>query len=145
MGWVFVIIGLMGIATGTFMVYYGQDLLRRPPEQSQPAVEQQTLLPAQERLLGLLAKYQREFATNKLVISREGGTLHFDGEPEKGQGISLIRDLYGMGEDDTRGTQFEELMESMPPEYVRFFGEARFDNPFVVSVSRLGMQYLRPE
>ena len=146
MGWVFVMLGLIIGAIGAFMVYYGQDMVRRPPEQPHATLERPTLAPEQERMLELLAKYQKLFAVNKLVVSRKMGTLFFDKEPEKAKDISLIRDLYGVGgEDVARSSQFEKLLESMPPEYIRFYSEARFDNPFVVSVTESGMKYLRTD
>jgi len=142
MGWAFVFLGLLTIAIGSFMLYYGQDLVRNPPKPTQ--VERRVILaPVQERLLELLVKYQRQFATHKLVVSRVNGGLHFDGEPEKGADINLIQELYGEGDEAARAAQFEELMESMPTEYVRFYGETRLDNPFVVSVTEPGMAYLR--
>ena len=49
------------------------------------------------------------------------------------------------GEDVARASQFEKLLESMPPEYIRFYSESRFDNPFVISVTESGMRYLRTD
>lgn len=100
-----------------------------------------TLLPQQLRLLELLARYQRQFAAAKLVISRRDGTLHFDDARSRGEGISLLSDLYGSS--DTRNAgRFEELMEGMPQQYVRLIAEARWDNPFVVNVTTEGMGVL---
>ena len=110
---------------------------------NQPSASTNPVLsPPQERLLGLLAGYQRQFAADKLIIERRSGKLHFDDSPNKGEGISLIRDLYG-SEDGTKQAVFERLMESMPPEYVRFLPEMRLDSPFVVSVTGAGLRYLR--
>ncbi len=138
------ILGLMTAAIGTFMIYYGQDLLRRPRESVAVQAELPGLAPAQERLLELVAEYQKKFAASKLVVSRKKGTLHFDDEPEKGKDISLLHDLYGVGEENAaRVAEFERLMETVPQEYLRLYGEARLDNPFVVSVAEKGMKYLR--
>ncbi len=105
--------------------------------------QQQTVLsPAQERLLVLLAKYERQFATNKLVISREDGGLVFDGAPRRGQGVSLINDLFG-ATDEAAKVRFVDLVESMPAEYVKFIPEMRWDSPFVISVTPGALQYLR--
>ena len=101
------------------------------------------LTPVQERLLELLAHYQKQFGVGKLVVLRNNGGLHFDNEPQKGAGISLLRDLYGSG-DPGNAIRFEQLMESMPPRYVRTFAEMRLDSPFVVGVTDAGMAYLRP-
>lgn len=100
------------------------------------------LLPPQERLLELLAKYQERFGASKLVISRSNGTLYFDDDPRRGAGVSLLKDLYG-SVDAHRAGRFEELVESMPAEYVRVIAESRFDNPFVLRVTGAGIKHLR--
>lgn len=145
MGWAFVILGLISGAIGAFMVYYGLHLVNNPVEHAKANLEKPVLQPAQERLLRLLAEYQTRFATHKLVVSRRDGRLYFDDDPEKGKGISLIQDLYGPGADAARSGEFQRLVESMPSEYVRLYGESRLDNPFVVGVSELGMRYLRAD
>jgi hypothetical protein len=145
MGWVFVILGLVLGAIATFMVYYGQDLLRSPKAEP-PRIERRALMPVQERLLEVLAKYQKAFAASKLVVSRTNGRLYFDGDRNKGKDTNLLTDLYGSAEGDvSRAGEFEKLMESMPAEYLRLYGEARLDNPFVVSVTEDGMKYLRSD
>ncbi|GMV23263.1 MAG: hypothetical protein AMXMBFR57_32120 [Acidimicrobiia bacterium] len=100
-----------------------------------------TLLPQQLRLLELLVQYQRQFAATKLVISRSDGTLHFDDAPERGKGVSLLLDLYGSSDERNAG-RFEELMESMPSQYIRLIAESRWDNPFVVSATAEGVELL---
>ena len=142
MGWIFILLGVLTMAIGSFLVYYGQDLVRHPQPVAMEAPEI-ALSPPQERLLGLLADYQRQFAATKLVVDRRRGVLHFDDEPEKGKGISLIADLYGAGQEEARASEFERLMESLPPRYARFYGESRLDNPFVVTVTSEGTKYLR--
>lgn len=120
-----------------------QDAIRvRPVEVKITGTKPPVLSPIQERLLELLVQYQKQFAATKLVISRKTGRLHFDNEPQKAGGVSLVKDLYG-SEDPQRASDFEKLMESMPPEYVRLLGEGRLDNPFVASVTGDGMKYLR--
>lgn len=120
-----------------------QDASRtRPVEVKIAGAKPPILSPPQERLLELLVQYQKRFAATKLVVGRKTGRLHFDNEPQKGTGISLIKELYA-SEDSQRAAEFERLMESMPSEYVRLLGEMRFDNPFVVSVTDEGMRYIR--
>lgn len=122
---------------------YERDSAKIPTSASasvQPALP--VLSPVQERLLELLAKYQRQFAVTKLVVLRKQGTLFFDDDPHKGTDVSLIRDLYG-SDKATEDVRFEELMETMPPEYLRFFPEMRLDSPFVVGVTEAGMRYLQ--
>ena len=100
------------------------------------------LSPPQERLLELIASYQKRFAATKLVVGREDGVLHFDDDPNRGTDISLVRDLYGQN-DTASATRFEALVESMPPEYLRLLPEMRWDSPFVVAVTDTGQAYLR--
>ena len=58
--------------------------------------------------------------------------------------INFLTELYGSKENDiSKVSEFVSLMESLPIEYVRFHPEARFDNPFVVSVTPAGVKYLR--
>jgi len=109
---------------------------------SPPTAAGPTLSPIQERLLELLAGYQRRFGARKLVVSRNGTGLHFDDDPTKGAEVSVVKDLYGSTAPE-RAREFEELMESLPPEYLRMFPEPRLDGPFVVTVTEKGMQYLR--
>jgi len=100
-----------------------------------------TLLPQQRRLLELLAEYQQRFGASKLIISRTDGGLHFDEDRSRGAEVSLIRDIFGSVDPRNAG-RFEELMQNMPPQFVRLIAEARFDNPFVVNVTAEGVSYL---
>jgi hypothetical protein len=100
------------------------------------------LSPPQERLLALMLDLQRKYAASKLVIGRKTGAIYFDkGHPSHGTSERLVRELYG-SEGEANGALFESLVESLPPDFVRFFAEARFDNPFVVSVTEAGQRYL---
>jgi len=122
-------------SSGAAIYQAGRDItIAKPP--STPA-----LLPQQRRLLELLAKYQHQFGASKLIIARADGGLFFDGDRARGAGVSLIRDLFGMVDERNAG-RLEELMQSMPPQFVRLIAEARFDNPFVVSVTAEGISYL---
>ena len=105
---------------------------------------QTALSPAQERLLELVSDYQRRFAASKLIINRTEGTLHFDDAPNRAQGINLIRDLYGSS-GAVEASKFEALVESMPSEYTRQLPEARWDNPFVLSVTEVGSLHLKQQ
>jgi len=113
------------------------------PAASASALPAQAILsPAQERLLELVASHQRQFAARKLVIGRKTGVLHFDDDQPRSAGVSLLRDLFG-SDDSTNAPHFEQLVESMPPEYLRLLPEMRWDSPFVVSVTEAGMKYLQ--
>ena len=142
MGWIFILLGILSGAIGTFLIYYGQDLLRQP-QPAEVEAREIALSPEQERLLGLLADYHKQFAATKLVVGRETGVLHFDADRERGHGISLITDLYGEAQREARASDFERLMESLPPLYVRFYSEMRMGSPFVASVTDEGIKYLR--
>jgi hypothetical protein len=100
------------------------------------------LSPQQERVLDLLANYQRKFAANKLIISRTDGTLYLDPAPSGQPTANVVRDLWGAA-GPTEAARFEQLIESMPPQYVVLYAEARFGNPFVLRVTDGGMGYLR--
>jgi hypothetical protein len=100
------------------------------------------LSPPQERLLALMLDLQRKYGASKLVVGRKTGAIYFDkGHPGHGNSERLVRELYG-SEGEANGALFESLVESLPPEFVRFFAEARFDNPFVVSITEAGQRYL---
>jgi hypothetical protein len=101
----------------------------------------QVISPAQDKLLSIIAKYQKHFAITKLIVGRNGG-LHFDGDRSKGMGVDFVAELYGRN-DAAAQANFISLMESMPVEYIRFFPEMRLDSPFVVSVTNRGMGYLK--
>lgn len=139
------VISVIGFAVG--LVWY---LRSAPSPQTvasassppQNTADYPILSPPQERLLGLIADYQRQFAATKLIIARKDGTLHFDNEPTKGKGINLILDLYGL-DDPVSQAKFERLVESIPPEYLRLLPEIRWGSPFVVSVADAGLLYLR--
>jgi hypothetical protein len=111
-------------------------------ELSLSAEVRRTLTPAQEQLLALIAKYQRQFAANKLIIDRTTGALIFDGAPDRARGISLMNDLFD-AMDQVAQIRFIDLVESLPAEYLRFLPEMRWDSPFVVSVTDVGLNYLR--
>jgi hypothetical protein len=99
------------------------------------------ITPVQEKLLGLIAKYQGQFAANKLVIGRSGN-LTFDGQRDKGKDINLIVDLYGANSPAAQ-QNFVDLMHNIPLEYLRYISEMRWNSPFVVSLTDRGMRYLR--
>lgn len=144
MGWLFIIMGLGLVAIGSFVSYYGQQLLSEKPSPPVPVVIERLLSPPQERLLALLFQYQREFTASKLVIGRQGELL-FD-EPERQQTVKVnfLTELYGSKNGDlSRAPEFASLMESLPTEYVRFHAEMRWDSPFVVNVTTEGVKYLR--
>jgi hypothetical protein len=127
---------------GATIMQSGRDLIVNQSPKAFNNSRERSLLPQQERLLALLASYQRQFGANKLIISRADGSLHFDGDPERGSDISLVRDLFG-SIDTHNGGRFEQLVENMPSEYVRLLGETRLDNPLVISVTEAGNSYLR--
>lgn len=122
----------IGVVQGPVIINQGGSLTSADPVMS----------PVQERLLEILAKHQRQFAASKLVVGRKDGKLHFDDDPSKAADLSVVADLYG-SETPARQAEFERLVESMPPEYLRLIPEARWDSPFVVSVTEKGMTHLR--
>ena len=113
----------------------GRDLIIGAPT-SKP-----TLLPAQKRLLELIAGYQKQFASNRLIVSRSDGGLHFDDDPIRGSKVNLLAELFGVVSPHNAG-RFEELVQSMPAEFMRVSSESRWDNPFILSVTPAGMAEL---
>jgi len=144
LGWLFVISGLVIIGIGGFLTVYGQQLLTEKPSSPPTVVSERLLTPPQERLLALLFRYQREFASPKLIIGRNGELFFDDPEKRKSVKVNFLTELYGSKEGDvSNASEFITLMESLPTEYVRFHAETRFDNPFVVGVTPEGVKYLR--
>lgn len=144
MGWVFIILGLLIIGAGGFLTYYGQALLGEKPPAQSSTLSERLLTPAQERLLTLLFRFQRDFAETKLIIGRDARLYFDDPERRKSVKINFLSELFGNKDgDQSRLSDFVSLMETMPTEYVRFHPEARMDNPFVVSVTSDGVKYLR--
>jgi hypothetical protein len=76
-----------------------------------------------------------------LVVSRADGGLHFDDDPNRGSKVSLIADLFGVVSPHNVG-RFEELVQSMPAEFMCVSSDTRWDNPFVLSVTAQGMAEL---
>jgi hypothetical protein len=106
-----------------------------------PPAQQPILSPPQERLLGLINKYQRQFATKKLIVGLDG-IIAFVKDPKTGGDINLVHEMYG-SVDQEKLNNFGDLMESMPPKYLRFFPEALLGSPFVVGITEAGQAYLR--
>lgn len=127
-GWIFVAIGIFLAAVGSFLVYYGQNLLRTsstlsPAGQTGGAQVLRVLSPQQERLLRVIHKYQVDFGADKLVIAAEA---------------------LGAGADPAaRNREFEILMNGLPLEYLRQLPEMRLGSPFVVTITDAGIGYLK--
>ena len=144
MGWVFIILGIVVAGAGVFLTYYGQALLGDKPTAQSPTLSERLLSPSQERLLALLFRYQRDFAVSKLIVGRDGQLFFDDVERRNSVKINFLTELYGSKENDnSKLADFISLMESLPTEYVRILPEARWDNPFVASVTPAGVKYLR--
>lgn len=117
----------------------GRDLIiTNAPLEQRPTP---TLLPAQRRLLELVASYQKQFASSRLIVGRSDGRLHFDGDPNRASDISFVAELFGVASPHNAG-RFEELVQGMPTDFLRVTSEARWDNPFVLSVTEAGMAQL---
>ncbi len=122
MDWLFVLLGLLLGAIATFLVYYGQYLIRHPHESnspsqvSNPSVRQIILTQPQEKLLRLIWELQEKHATHKLVISRQGMVIRprITCSPTE----SLLVGLYDTKDGDlSRAKEFEVLMGQMPDTY----------------------------
>lgn len=149
-GWVFIVAGLVLIGMGSFSIYYGQDILRKTtlpaPTTTTSRTEQiPSLNPQQQRLLSIIHEHQVQLGARKLIVGRgQPGVLYFDEPERKNININIAEELFGEGGDLTlRVSEFEVLMEGIPPEYLRMIPEARMDNPFVVTVTEAGTKYLK--
>ena len=100
------------------------------------------LSPAQYKLLETLAEYQRKYAATKLVIGREDGDIFPEPTPPNLAKVSLVSNLYGKV-DGPNAARFEQLLESMPQQYLRVMNEARYDNPFVLQVTEAGFRHVQ--
>jgi len=112
----------------------------------EPIIQTSTILTEdQERLLGIIAKYQREFKVPKLTVPRDGAGLF---RPEKGirvqvERVNIALELFGDQKPEThRRVEFELVMDSMPSEYLKRIPESIYGSPFVVSVTSAGFKYL---
>jgi len=107
-------------------------------------VSRHALSPQAEKLLEIVHKYQKEFGLNKLVIGRDG-ILHFDEEERrKKYKINIIGELYNINSNyHLRESEFENLILSIPINFLRNIPETRFDNPYVVSITEEGIEYLK--
>jgi len=148
MGWAFIILGLFLIGIGSFLGYYGNQLLSKPsPTTSvqQPYEKSAVLEPQQEKLLRLIHKYQTDLGENKLIITRSDGRVHFDDEAKSEKhNINLFSELYGIESDfEKRESEFENLITSIPQLYLRSLPETRLDSPYVVQITEAGIYYLR--
>jgi hypothetical protein len=134
LGGVLIFVSATGSAIAAF--FHGRQAHQVAPNGQLPP-----LSPAQVRLLELVSHYQRQFAANKLIVHREVGSLHFDDQPSRGDGINLLRDLYGSS-GPIDAARFVALVESMPADYLRLLPEMRWDSPFVLSITEAGSNYL---
>ena len=100
------------------------------------------LTPPQEQLLALVATISDEYATNGLVVSRKDGRLYFDGDPKKGEDVSLIRDLFGTV-DTLKQREFVELIESLHLSFYALFLRCDGTAHLWVAITELGSRYLR--
>ncbi|MGH6889414.1 MAG: hypothetical protein ACREHF_09480 [Rhizomicrobium sp.] len=98
--------------------------------------------PAQEKLLSVIAGHQRQFAAKKLIIDRKIGRLYFDEDRERGKGILIIAEMFGENAPDGE-RRLEELMYSIPTEYLRLLPEGRLGDPYVVAITDAGLRYVK--
>ena len=156
MGWIFILLGVFVIAIGSFLIYYGQDLVRKEPETRLAARTsvppaggderpQMPILDAtQEKVLRVLFKIQSQHGARKLIVIRETTEILVPTEDDSQKASNLSEEMWGPV-DSTRAQQLERLMEDLPAIYVERLSESRWGNPFVVRVTEEGIRYLRNE
>lgn len=137
----FGVVVLVRLAFAQYWMWVDEHNARIKAETQLNQLSGPSITPAQERLLKLVGKYQGQFAATKLVIGR-GGTLIFDGQPERGKDVNFIIELYGTMDPATQ-QNFINLMEGIPLEYLRHLPETRLNSPFVVALTDRGMAFLK--
>ena len=147
MGWFIIILGIILGAIGLFFMYYGQSIINTKQNSSPTTTSQRILSPQAEKLLSLIYKYQKDLGLNKLIISKEDGTLHFDEEERrKKYKVNFIGDLFDIKSDyATRANEFENIMLSIPSNFLKTIPETRLGSPYVVSITEDGVAYLRKD
>ena len=145
-GIIITIIGVVQIAMGTFLTIYGPSLVHKDDVQVQSQVNQRKLLtPPQVKLLWQLYEIQSKTGASKLVISSTDGAIFWDNEKLREQyKINVIGDFYSVDKEfNSKSGEFENLIHSIPLEYLKHIPEMRLDSPYVVSVTDEGIKYLR--
>lgn len=136
---------LLGVLTALSVggAYYFERQLQREKDKKiaeLEALQPRELSEQQERLLDILYTHLTRFQARKLVIGRGGRLYAAEPGHETVVGINLAEQLLSTAGDlPTRGQEFEALMESMPPAYVRMLSETRLDSPFVVTLTDAGI------
>ncbi len=143
-GWIFVLLGIILAGSGTFCIYYGQDILRNANDNQKTVINSKPIIsPQEEKLLSIIYKYQKDFGLKKLIIGRDGFII-FQNKQESKDKINIIGELYGVDSDYSKYSgEFENIMIHIPPEYLRPIPEARLDSPYVVVVTEEGISYLK--
>jgi hypothetical protein len=139
-----IVLSILGAVAGALALVMAGEFIRPSATDAQPrpsSAASEILTPSQEQLLAVIVKYQGRFVVNKLVIGRDG-RLVIDGQRDKGKDINLVAEWYGAN-DVSYQAKFGELMDSIPLDYLRHYPEMRWDSPFVVGVTDLGMAYLK--
>ncbi len=146
MGWFITILGLVLAAIGTFFMYYGQSILNTKESSTTTSISQRTLSPQAEKLLSLVYKYQRDLGLNKLVIGRKGNLAFDEEEKRKKYKINFIGELFDIKSDyASRAKEFENIMLSIPSDFLKTIPETRLDSPYVVSITQEGIAYLKKD
>ncbi|MCB1214088.1 MAG: hypothetical protein KDK66_01305 [Deltaproteobacteria bacterium] len=141
-------IGIIQIATGSFLTIYGPSLIHKDDIKTNDAISKnRPLSPPQAKLLRLLYDTQTKAGTNKLIISSTNGSIFWDDETlRKKYNFNVIADFYSIDKDfESKSNDFENLIHSIPIEYLKHIPEMRWDSPYVVSVTEEGIRYLRKE
>lgn len=106
-------------------------------QRSPTTTSQHILSPQAEKLLSLIYKYQKNLGLNKLIISKEDGALHFDEEERREKyKVNFIGELFDIKSDyASRANEFENVMLSVPSNFLKTIPETRFGSPYVVRVT----------
>lgn len=152
-GWVVYVVGALisagGLLMGGFVIYLGSQLNTAASDQRPQVTAASTTLSAQQsRLLRILYQTEVMHGARKLIVIRKTGEVfHEPGENTIPTGVNLLAALYLAVDDAERAAhrkELEALIEDFPSDFLeRMPNESRWDNPFVVRLTKDGIEYAK--
>jgi hypothetical protein len=92
--------------------------------------------------LKVVYDYQKQAPNNKAVIMLKEGFI-FSEEERKPTSINLIRTVFQEEPTEKTAMALSDLILSIPSEYMKLIPEMRFGSPFVVRVTKEGVDKLK--
>lgn len=98
---------------------------------------------AQIRLLKNIYNFQVKTPDNKVILARDG--FIFDDQARKPTSINLVRQVLNKEPDEQSLRELDELILSIPNEFMKLIPEMRWDSPYVIVVTSEGVKKLQEE